>query len=67
MTGYKQPATLGTLAAACAEIGDFDAAVKWSEKAIDLGGKASASEVTGQLESYKAKKPWRANNWVSKL
>jgi tetratricopeptide (TPR) repeat protein len=67
MTGYKQPSPLAALAAACAEVGDFEAAVKWSEKAIDLGGKAPAIDVAPQLESYKAKKPWRATILVSKM
>ncbi len=33
---WKAPFALGCLAAACAENGDFDAAVKWEKKAIEL-------------------------------
>ena len=51
--------TLDTLAAAYAEVGRFDDAIRWQLKAIELAGKADTSELIKQLESYKAGKPLR--------
>ena len=39
LTGWKNPNYLATLAAAFAEAGNFDDAVKWEEKAIELSRK----------------------------
>jgi hypothetical protein len=36
MTGWNDPDMLGTLAAAYAGTGDFDDAIKWQQKAVDL-------------------------------
>jgi tetratricopeptide (TPR) repeat protein len=56
---YKAAYILSTLAAAYAELGDFESAVKWSTKAVELGGKEHKVALQKELESYKAKKPWR--------
>ena len=58
-TDYKLAHILSTLAAAYAETGDFDSAVKWSTKAVELDDKKHDDEIKKELESYKAKKPWR--------
>lgn len=60
LSSWKDWASVDTLAAAYAEKGDFDQAVKWQAKAIEL---ATASAVKAQLELrldlYKAGKPYR--------
>lgn len=60
-TDFKAAHILSTLAAAYAETGDFAAAQKWSEKAVEAGGdEASVNEqLKKELDSYKEKKPWR--------
>jgi len=58
--GWKDAYNLGTLAAACAAAGDFDAAVKWQEEAQryydDDGDRREGLE---RLNLYKQKKPYR--------
>lgn len=58
-TEYKTPHILSTLAAAYAEMGDFESAVKWSQKSVDLNDPEHAEQLKKELESYKQKKPWR--------
>jgi len=61
LTESKQPHILSTLAAAYAENGDWDNAVKWSEKAVkESADEGETSDQLGkELASYKEKKPWR--------
>ena len=69
LTEYKVPHILSTLAAAYAETGDFDTAVKWSNKAVELANSAKKDSkendqetkdaLKKELERYKAKKPTR--------
>jgi Flp pilus assembly protein TadD len=58
-TGYKRAYILSTLAAACAETGDFPSAQKWSAKAIETGDREQTAALKRELESYKAHRPWR--------
>ena len=58
--GWKDPYNLGTLAAACAAAGDFDAAVKWQEQAQQVyDDEKDRREGLQRLELYKQKKPYR--------
>ncbi|HMB04412.1 MAG TPA: tetratricopeptide repeat protein, partial [Isosphaeraceae bacterium] len=60
--GERDPNILDTLAAACAASGDFDAAMKWQEKAMDLlakGDEKSRKDYGSRLDLYRAKKPFR--------
>jgi Flp pilus assembly protein TadD len=69
LTEYKVPHILSTLAAAYAEIGDFDNAVKWVSKGLEVADKSKDTEKEGkqetkdalkkELENYKVKKPTR--------
>ncbi|MEX2169876.1 MAG: tetratricopeptide repeat protein [Pirellulales bacterium] len=63
LTEYKAPHILSTLAASYAEAGDFDKALEWTQKAIDLDkaeheGQHEA-DLKNELASYEAKKPFR--------
>ncbi len=59
VTEYKQAHILSTLAAGYAEAGDFDTAVNWSKKAVEIGNDQLKGQLNKELESYQAKKPWR--------
>lgn len=59
LSEHKDPMFLDTLAAACAEAGDFDGAVKWQAKAIELARKPEdKQEFQDRLELYQRKKPY---------
>ncbi len=61
MTQWKDPLYMDTLAAAYAEAGRFDDAVKWQKKALDLADKLSKpqlDELKGRLKLYEARKPY---------
>ncbi len=63
LTEYEDPGILSTLAAAYAESGDFDKAIEWSQKSVDLSVANDTPEQTEALEkelaTYKAGKPVR--------
>lgn len=59
LTDYKQAHILSTLAAGYAERGDFDKAVEWSTKAVELGEGEIKEHLQQELESYRQGKPWR--------
>lgn len=59
---YKHAPTIDTLAAAHAEAGDWDQAVKWQEEAVRIAKDKFPDEVAGmneRLEQFKQKKPFR--------
>ena len=67
-TDDKAPHILSTLAAAYAETGDFDDAIKWSSKAVEIASADPAAEpdadaikeqLQKELDNYKNKKPTR--------
>jgi tetratricopeptide (TPR) repeat protein len=60
LTAYEAPHILSTLAAAFAETGDFENAIKYSQQAVEKGqNDPSLPQLTQELESYKQQKPWR--------
>jgi Tfp pilus assembly protein PilF len=63
LTAWKQHAPLNTLAAAHAEAGDFESAVKWQLNAIALlNDKEKKDEYRSRLKLYQEKKPYREPN-----
>jgi hypothetical protein len=65
LTGYKVPGILNTLAAAYAEMGQFDQAVETSQRTLQMAQKAerikSTEDIRARIEAYKAKRPHREN------
>jgi len=59
LTEYKQAHILSTLGAAYAEIGDFESALQWSQKAVDASDESLKETLKKELESYQQRKPWR--------
>jgi tetratricopeptide (TPR) repeat protein len=59
LTDWKEPRYLATLAAAHAETGDFDQAVKWQAKARELADKEQQAEFTDRLKLYQSGSPYR--------
>lgn len=59
VSGWKNPLYLTGLAIANAEKGDFDAAVKWQTKAMELSTEGRAKAMQEQLEQFQMHKPLR--------
>ena len=60
LSDWKNPSCLETLAAAEAEAGDFDAAVKWQARALDLVTDDEAKpRFFERLELFRKKRPYR--------
>lgn len=67
LTSWNQPVCLDTLAVACAEAGDFDAAVKWQQKAIDLlTDEARKQDFRIRLDLYQSRRPFRMPTTTTK-
>ena len=58
-TNWTYYASIDTLAAAHAEAGNFDEAVRWQKKALDLAPAASKKEMAQRLALYQSHKPYR--------
>jgi tetratricopeptide (TPR) repeat protein len=70
ITEYKEVHILSTLAAGYAESGDFEEAVKWSSRAVELGTKENheqLEQLENELKSYQEKKPWREKQEVKEI
>ncbi len=59
LTDWKDATSLDTLAAAYAESGDFDKAVKWQIKALELVPADYKKDLEARLKLYRAKKAYR--------
>jgi tetratricopeptide (TPR) repeat protein len=61
LSEWKRSICLDTLAAAYAEVGDFDEAMTWQKKALedDQLEREARADYQKRLKSYEQKKPWR--------
>ena len=63
LTDWKDPKNIGTLAAANAEAGDFEAAVKWQLKANEMyGGPAEKAAGAKRIKLYQERKRYRKSD-----
>jgi len=59
LTNYQNHTYVATLANVYAKSGDFEKAIEYQKKAIELADDQAKKEYEKRLEAYKAKKPWR--------
>ena len=59
LTDYEAPHILSTLAAAFAETGNFENAIKWSEQAVEMDDPENGPQLEKELASYREGQPWR--------
>ncbi len=60
LTEFELPHILSTLASGYAEMGDFEKAREWAEKAVNLSEDEEQKKgLNEELERYKLDKPWR--------
>jgi len=59
LSEWQEPSFLDTLAAANAELGEFDDAVKWMEKAMKLANVETLEDYQDRKDMYEAGKPIR--------
>jgi len=65
LTNYNKPHILSTLAAAFAESGNFDSAIEWSQKAVNMDDPEHSDQLKQELASYKQGQPWRERQTVA--
>lgn len=60
LSNWKVAPPLESLAAACAETGDFAQAIKWQQLALELAPAQKTRELSSRLELYKSGAPYRS-------
>jgi hypothetical protein len=60
-TSWKAPEFMDTLAAACAESGDFPSAMRWDTQALELAreNETLTREIRAHLDLYRRRQPLR--------
>ena len=61
-TSWKNADLLDTLAAAYAEDGQFDQAVKWQMSALEVGGNIDRDDFEARLAMYRKREPFRSHD-----
>ena len=65
LTDHSQSHILSTLAAAYAELGDFEQALIWSDKAVETEAETEKKDILeAEGKSYQLKKPWRERKTI---
>ena len=59
LTNYKDHIYISALATAYAECKNFNKAIEYQRKAIELSDDQTKEEYKKRIEAYKAHKPWR--------
>ncbi len=59
LTSFKDPSIIDTLAAACAETGDFARAIRLQTVAVELFSPDLKPQAELQLKAYENRRPWR--------
>jgi tetratricopeptide (TPR) repeat protein len=59
LTGWKNAGYLDTLATACAECAEFDEAIEWEKKAVELARPDEKAKFQHRLDLFQAKQPYR--------
>jgi tetratricopeptide (TPR) repeat protein len=62
LAGWKNGEWLSTLAAAYAELGNFEKAVIWQTRALELASADEAEALKSQLKLYQGRRPYRQMN-----
>jgi tetratricopeptide (TPR) repeat protein len=63
LTNWNDSLCLSALAATNAESGDFENAVKWAEKSVEIAPNSEIHDAAERLELYRSNKPYRENAW----
>ena len=59
LSKWKKCETLDTLAAAYAEVGDFENAIRWQKESLKYVSPAQLQEYTAHLKTFESRKPIR--------
>jgi tetratricopeptide (TPR) repeat protein len=67
LSSWKKAPELDTLAAAYAEAGNFDEAIKWQTSALNLGGNIDRGDYEARLAMYQKREPYRTDEMAARF